>query len=58
MTLTQEIKNNPYLKVSNCTDIADLDYAIDECKRLEAKFGQSKTLDLIWIRLIKKKKRI
>lgn len=55
MTLISEIKKNHYLKVSNCTDKSDLEFAIDECKRLEAKFGQSKTLDRIWMKLINKK---
>lgn len=56
MTLTNEIRQNPYLKVSNCTDRSDCDYAISECQKLEKKYGQSKTLDRIWIRLINKKK--
>lgn len=56
MTLTNEIRQNPYLKVSNCTDKSDLEYAIDECRKIEIKYGQSKTLDRIWIALINKKK--
>jgi hypothetical protein len=56
MTLTTEIKNNPYFKVSNCTDRSDCDYGISECARLEKKYGQSKTLDKIWVALINKKK--
>lgn len=55
MTLTIEIKNNPYLKVSNCTDKSDCEYAIEECRRLEKKYGQSKMLDKIWVSLINKK---
>ena len=39
MTLTQKIKNNPYLKLSNCTDIADLEYAIDCLRELDSEFG-------------------
>lgn len=58
MTLTNEINQNPYLKVRNCTDKSDCNYAIGECKKLEEKYGQSKTLDRIWIALINKKKRL
>lgn len=58
MTLTNEINQNPYLKVRNCTDKSDCNYAIEECKKLEAKYGQSKILDRIWIALINKKKRL
>ena len=39
MTLTEKINSNPYLKVSNCTDIADLEYAMDEIRKLDAEFG-------------------
>jgi hypothetical protein len=58
MTLTNEISKNPYLKVSNCTDRSDIEYAIEQCRSLEAQFGQSKTLDKIWIALINKKKHL
>jgi hypothetical protein len=58
MTLTQTIKSNPYLKVSNCSDKNDCLYGIEECKRLEIKYGQSKSLDKIWIALINKKNKL
>ena len=56
MTLTTEIKNNPYFKVSNCTDISDCNYAIEEATRLEKKYGQSKMLDKIIVAMYYKKK--
>jgi len=58
MSITKEIKDNPYLKVSNCTDLNDCDYAIEECRRIEKKHGQSKILDKIWVALIAKKQRL
>lgn len=59
MTLTEKIKSNPYLKVSNCTDIADLEYAIDELKKLDAEFGENnKTLLKIWAKFLDKKKKL
>jgi hypothetical protein len=58
MTLANEISQNPYLKVSNCTDKSDCNYAIEECERLEKKYGQSRTLDKIWVALINKKNRL
>jgi len=58
MTLTEKIASNPYLKVSNCTDIADLDYAMDELRKLDAEFGQdNKTLLKIWAKFLDKKKK-
>jgi len=41
MTLTQKINSNPYLKVSNCTDIADLEAAMDDLRKLDAEFGEA-----------------
>ena len=58
MTLTQSIKSNPYLKIRNCSDKNDCRYGIEECKRLEKKYGQSKSLDKIWIALINKKNKL
>jgi hypothetical protein len=59
MTLTEKIKNNPYLKVSNCTDISDLDYAMDELRKLDAEFGENnKTLLKLWAKFLDKKKKL
>lgn len=59
MTLAQEIKSNPYLKVSNCTDIADLDYAMDCLRILDEKFGSdNQTLLNIWGKMLDKKKKL
>jgi hypothetical protein len=59
MTLTQKIKNNPYLKLSNCTDIADLEYAIDCLRELDSEFGDdNKTLLKLWVKFLDKKKKL
>lgn len=57
MTLTEEIKNNSYLKVSNCTDIQDINYAIDCLFCLDKKYGKNnKTLLRLWKVFLDKKK--
>jgi len=56
--LSNEIKSNSYLRITNCSDKNDCTYGIEECKRLEKKYGQSKSLDKIWIALINKKNKL
>jgi hypothetical protein len=59
MTLTEKINNNPYLKVSNCTDIADLETGIDNLKKLDAEFGENnKTLLKLWAKFLDKKNKL
>ena len=59
MTLTEKIKSNPYLKVSNCTDIADLELAMDYLRKLDAEFGEyNKRLLKIWSKFLDKKKKL
>ena len=59
MTLAQTIKSNPYLKVSNCTDVADLEYAMDCLRKLDREFGETnKTLLKLWGKFLDKKKRL
>ena len=59
MTLSQKIANEPYLKVSNCTDISDLEYGIDQLKKLDAEYGENnKTLLKLWGKFLDKKKKI
>jgi hypothetical protein len=59
MTLTEKINSNPYLKVSNCTDIADLEYAMDELRKLDSEFGEdNKTLLKLWAKFLDKKKKL
>lgn len=59
MTLTQKINSNPYLKVSNCTDIADLEVAMDDLRKLDAEFGDdNKTLLKLWAKFLDKKKKL
>lgn len=59
MTLTQKINSNPYLKVSNCTDIADIEHAIDELRKLDAEYGDdNKTLLKLWSKFLSKKKKL
>ena len=59
MTLTEKINSNPYLKVSNCTDIADLEYAMDELRKLDSEFGNdNKKLLSLWVKFLDKKKKL
>ncbi len=59
MTLTEKINSNPYLKVSNCTDVADLEYSMDELRKLDAEFGENnKTLLKLWAKFLDKKKKL
>jgi hypothetical protein len=56
MKLREKIKSNPYLKLSNCTDIADLEVAMDDLRKLDAEFGESnKTLLKLWAKFLDKK---
>jgi len=57
MTLAEKIKSNPYLKVSNCTDIADLEYAMDELRKLDVEYGENNKILLnLWAKFLDKKK--
>jgi hypothetical protein len=59
MTLTEKINSNPYLKVSNCTDIADIESAMDDLRKLDAEFGENnKTLLKLWAKFLDKKKKL
>ena len=59
MTLTEKIKNNPYLKVTNCTDIADIEYAMDELRKLDAEYGEDNQILLnLWAKFLDKKKKL
>ena len=59
MTLSDKIKKNPYLKVSNCMDLADVKYAISCLIELDEEFGkENKTLIKMWDRFLRKKKKL
>jgi hypothetical protein len=59
MTLAQKIKSNPYLKPSNCTDLADYDVAILELEKLDAEYGaNNKTLLKLWLKFFNRKKKL
>lgn len=59
MRLSEKIKSNPYFKVSNCTDIADLESAMDELRKLDLEFGDdNKTLLKLWAKFLDKKKKL
>jgi len=58
-TLTEIIKSNPYLKVSNLTDVADCDSAIDALIELDKQFGaENKKLLKLWAKVLDKKKKL
>lgn len=58
MTLQEKIKSNPYLKVSNCTDIADLESAMDDLRVLDKEYPNSIVLLKIWEKMLNKKQRL
>ena len=59
MTLQEKIKSNPYLKISNCTDINDIESAIDDLRELDKEFGENnKTLLKLWAKFLDKKKKL
>jgi hypothetical protein len=59
MTLSEKISSNPFLKVSNCTDISDLEFAMDELRKLDLEFGaEKKTLLNLWAKFLDKKNRL
>lgn len=58
-TLNQAIKSNPYLKLSNCTDLSDVESAIDDLRILDNIYGENnKTLLKLWARFLDKKNKI
>jgi hypothetical protein len=59
MTLQEKIKSNPYLKISNCTDINDIESAIDDLRELDKEFGSNnKTLLKLWAKFLDKKNKL
>ncbi len=58
MKLQEKIKSNPYLKVSNCTDIADLECAMDYLRILDKEYPNSQVLLNIWAKMLYKKKKL
>jgi hypothetical protein len=59
MTLAQTIKSNPYLNVSNCTDVADLESGMDALRELDKKFGESNPRLLkLWAKFLDKKNKL
>ncbi len=47
------------MKVSNCTDIADLEAAMDELRKLDSEHGNdNKTLLKLWAKFLDKKKKL
>jgi hypothetical protein len=57
MTLTEKINSNPYLKASNCTDLTDVNYAIESVKEL-LKQHDSNRLRSIYASLMNKKEKM
>ena len=57
-TLTQKIASNPYLKITNCSDISDIESAIEDIKKLMAEFGHNKTLSNLWFKFNNKKAKL
>ena len=58
MTTAEKIKNNPYLKAENCTDLSDVEYGIQECKNLINTDGNTTRLCVILSKLMAKKEKL
>ena len=58
MNLTEKIKSDPYLKAQNCTDLNDLNYGIEECKKLIETHGNTTKLCVILSKLMTKKEKL
>jgi hypothetical protein len=56
MKLKDAIKKDPYLNPSNCTDLSDIEYAIDQLRNLDSIYGkENKTLLNLWRKFLDKK---
>ncbi len=58
MSLTKILKAEPYFKVSNILDSADLDYALNRLREIERIFGDRKSIDRIKGKILLKKSKI
>ena len=58
MTTAEKIKNNPYLKAANCSDLADVEYGIAECKTLIKTDGNTTRLCVMLSKLMAKKEKL
>jgi hypothetical protein len=56
MTAAEEIKSNPYLNPNNCTDLADVESAMDSLRVLDEKYPNEKSiLSSVWSKMLYKK---
>ena len=59
MTAAEEIKSNPYLNPNNCTDLADVESAMDSLRELDKKYPKQVGLFTpIWAKFLAKKKQL
>lgn len=58
MSLTKILKAEPYFKVSNILDTADLDYALNRLREIERIFGDRKSIDRIKGKILLKKSKL
>lgn len=58
MSLTKILKAEPYFKVSNILDSADLDYALNRLREIERIFGDRKSIDRIKGKILLKKSKL
>ena len=58
MSLTKILKAEPYFKVSNILDSADLDYALNRLRAIERIFGDRKSIDRIKGKILLKKSKL
>jgi hypothetical protein len=50
MNITEILKNEPYLKIGNCTDSNDLKHAVNRINELRVLFPESKVLEKMYFR--------
>ena len=58
MTLKEKISNDPYLKISNCTDLEDLQYAISIIRDLQDQHPESKVLENMYFKFEHKRMKL
>jgi hypothetical protein len=58
MALSKIIKQDPYLKISNLTDLNDIDYALNRIRELSKIYGMNKILQSLYLKILVKRERL
>lgn len=57
-TIREKIFRDPYLKIGNCTDASDLQYAVDRINELRELFPNSKLLKNMYFKFEHKRMKL